>query len=196
MSIPMDFVVKLYPPFVSIRKDSSLSSFLPILSAEFSDVTIITRHASASIGTKLVFDGEGHLSSRAPCPREVHYLLISIEISLLIFKVGTTVSIRSLFNRFPVRRTELQAHSKREFSLALNIIQSFAIISRQIQFFQVSSSADNHPPTSPLLTLTPSNSMKDTLAQIFGQKILQSIVHIVDDGDQNQAFKVNRNHQL
>jgi hypothetical protein len=38
--------------------------------------------------------------------------------------------------------------------------------------------------------------MKDTLAQIFGQKILQSIVHIVDDGDQNQAFKVNRNHQL
>jgi len=107
----------------------------------------------------------------------------------VIFQIGTTVSIRSLFNRFPVRRTELQSHSKREFSQALNIIQSFAIISRQIQFFQVSSSADNHPPTHPLLTLTPSNSLKDTLAQIFGQKILESIIHI---NDQNEEFKVNK----
>jgi DNA mismatch repair protein PMS2 len=114
----------------------------------------------------------------------------------VIFQIGTTVSIRSLFNRFPVRRTELQAHSKREFSQALNIIQSFAIISRQIQFFQVSSSADNHPPTHPLLTLTPSNSLKDTLAQIFGQKILQSIIHIDDDNDQNQEFKVNKNNHI
>lgn len=107
-------------------------------------------------------------------------------------QVGTTVSIRSLFNRFPVRRTELKAHSKREFSHALNLIQSFAIISRQIQHFQVLSSADNHPPTSALLTLTPANSMKDTLAQIFGQKILQSIIHIDDDEDENRQFKVIR----
>ena len=108
-------------------------------------------------------------------------------------QVGTTVSIRSLFNRFPVRRTELQTHSKREFSHALNIIQSFAIISRQIQFFQVSSSADNHPPTHPLLTLTPSTSLKDTLAQIFGQKILETIIPIKDDNEQNREFKVNKN---
>lgn len=103
------------------------------------------------------------------------------------------MSIRSLFSRFPVRRTELQSHSKREFSQALNIIQSFAIISRQIQFFQVSSSADNHPPTHPLLTLTPSSSLKDTLAQIFGQKILESIIHITDEenDNQNKQFKVN-----
>jgi DNA mismatch repair protein PMS2 len=108
-------------------------------------------------------------------------------------QVGTTVSIRSLFNRFPVRRTELQTHSKREFSHALNIIQSFAIISRQIQYFQVSSSADNHPPTHPLLTLTPSTSLKDTLAQIFGQKILETIIPIKDDNEQNREFKVNKN---
>ncbi|CAF1271135.1 unnamed protein product [Rotaria sordida] len=143
----------------------------------YADVTIITRHASASIGTKLVFDGEGQAISRTPCPREI----------------GTTVSIRSLFNRFPVRRTELRAHSKREFSQALNIIQSFAIISRQLQFFQILSSSDNHPPTHPLLTLTPSTSLKDILAQIFGQKILESIIHIDDnnnnDDDQNREFK-------
>lgn len=107
-------------------------------------------------------------------------------------QVGTTVSIRLLFNRFPVRRTELKAHSKREFSHALNVIQSFAIISRQIQHFQVFSSSDNHPPTNALLTLTPANSMKDTLGQIFGQKILQSIIHIDDDEDENRQFKVIR----
>ncbi|CAF4015349.1 unnamed protein product [Rotaria sp. Silwood2] len=140
----------------------------------YADVTIITRHESASIGTKLVFDGEGQVISRTPFPREI----------------GTTVSIRSLFSRFPVRRTELRTHSKREFFQALNIVQSFAIISRQIQFFQILSSSDNHPPTHPLLTLTPSTSLKDTLAQIFGQKILDSIVHIVDNEDnQNREFK-------
>jgi DNA mismatch repair protein PMS2 len=101
------------------------------------------------------------------------------------------VSIRALFNRFPVRRTELQTHSKREFSHALNIIQAFAIISRQIQYFQVSSSSDNRPPTHPLLTLTPSTSLKDTLAQIFGQKILDTIIQITDNDGQDREFKVN-----
>ncbi|CAF1195553.1 unnamed protein product, partial [Adineta ricciae] len=140
----------------------------------YADVTIVTRHTSASIGTKLTFDSEGQVVSRVPCPRET----------------GTTISIRSLFGRFPVRRTELQAHSKREFSQALNTIQSFAIISRQIQFFQISSSADNHPPSHPLLTLTPSTSLKDTLAQIFGTKILESIIRVDDnDHDTNQEFK-------
>lgn len=107
------------------------------------------------------------------------------------FKIGTTVSVRSLFNRFPVRRTELRSHAKREFSQALNSIQSFALISRQVQFLQVFSSADSHPPTNPLLTLTPSKSLKDTLAQVFGQKILESITHIDDnDDDTNKEFKV------
>lgn len=178
MSIRMDFVEKLYHRYVSMRKSEFCFFSFDYKRSICSDVTIVTRHASASIGTKLVFDGEGQLISRVPCPREV----------------GTTISIRSLFNRFPVRRTELKAHSKREFSHALNIIQSFAIISRQIQHFQVSSSADNHPPTNPLLTLTPVNSMKDTLAQIFGQKILQSIIHIDDNDDQedeDRQFKVN-----
>jgi hypothetical protein len=38
--------------------------------------------------------------------------------------------------------------------------------------------------------------LKDTLAQIFGQKILQSIIHIDDDNDQNQEFKVNKNNHI
>lgn len=100
------------------------------------------------------------------------------------------MSVRSLFNRFPVRRTELQSHSKREFSQALNSIQSFAIISRQLQFLQVFSSADNHPPTNALLTLTPANSIKNTLAQIFGQKILDTIIPI-DDNEKD--FRVKQN---
>jgi DNA mismatch repair ATPase MutL len=156
----------------------------------FSDVIITTRHASSSIGTKLIFDGEGQVSSRVPCPREVQLLLLCLNL-IFSFQVGTTVSIRSLFHRFPVRRTELQSHSKREFSQALNIIQSFTLLSRQIQFFQVSSSPDNHPPTHPLLTLTPSTSLKDTLAQLFGQKILETIIHIDDDVEDKQ-FKVNK----
>jgi DNA mismatch repair protein PMS2 len=141
-------------------------------------VTIVTRHASSSTGTKLIFNGEGQVISRAPYPREI----------------GTTVSIRSLFNRFPVRRTELQSHSKREFAQALNIIQSFAIISRQLQFFQVSSSTDGHPSAHPLLTLTPSTSLKDTLRQIFGQKLLDSIIPLVDTepNNENQAFQVSQ----
>jgi hypothetical protein len=37
-------------------------------------VIIVTRHASASIGTKLTFDGEGQVISRVPCPREVKFI--------------------------------------------------------------------------------------------------------------------------
>lgn len=70
----MDFVVKHCRQYVFMRKFSLLKSFLEI-KASFSDVTIITRHASASIGTKLVFDCEGQVISRIPCPREVKYTL-------------------------------------------------------------------------------------------------------------------------
>ena len=177
MSIRTDFEEKPSPRFVSMGEWTR--SFLSVRRSIFArDVTILTRHASASMGTKLVFNGEGHVISRVPHPREV----------------GTTVSIRALFNRFPVRRTELQSHSKREFSHALNMIQAFAVISRQVQFFQVSSSADSHPPTHPLLSLTPASSMKDTLGQIFGHKILDSIIPIDDHSieEADREFKVNQ----
>jgi len=49
----------------------------------FRDVTIVTRHASASIGTKLVFDGEGKVISRAPCPREVTLILRKKKIRII-----------------------------------------------------------------------------------------------------------------
>lgn len=143
----------------------------------YSDVTIITRHSSSSMGTKLIFNGEGQVISRFPYPREI----------------GTTVSARALFNRFPVRRKELQAHSKREFAQALNVIQSYAIACRQIQYFQISASTDNHPPTNPLMTLTPCTSMKDILGQIFGHKVIESLMHIDDSllDESDRAFRVN-----
>jgi DNA mismatch repair protein PMS2 len=38
-----------------------------------SDVTVVTRHASADCGTRLVFDRDGRIKERSVVPRQVNF---------------------------------------------------------------------------------------------------------------------------
>ncbi|XP_030652301.1 mismatch repair endonuclease PMS2 isoform X3 [Nomascus leucogenys] len=66
-----------------------------------SDVTISTCHASAKVGTRLVFDHNGKIIQKTPYPRPR----------------GTTVSVQQLFSTLPVRHKEFQRNIKKLQSL-------------------------------------------------------------------------------
>ena len=58
---------------------------------------MVTCHESAQVGTKLVFDHNGHLVQRCPHPRQQ----------------GSTVSLGQLFYTLPVRHKEFQRNIKK-----------------------------------------------------------------------------------
>ncbi|NP_001393815.1 mismatch repair endonuclease PMS2 isoform w [Homo sapiens] len=62
-----------------------------------SDVTISTCHASAKVGTRLMFDHNGKIIQKTPYPRPR----------------GTTVSVQQLFSTLPVRHKEFQRNIKK-----------------------------------------------------------------------------------
>ncbi|XP_063672016.1 putative postmeiotic segregation increased 2-like protein 2 [Pan troglodytes] len=62
-----------------------------------SDVTISTCHASAKVGTRLVFDHDGKIIQKTPYPHPR----------------GTTVSVKQLFSALPVRHKEFQRNIKK-----------------------------------------------------------------------------------
>nr|XP_054543255.1 putative postmeiotic segregation increased 2-like protein 2 [Pan troglodytes] len=62
-----------------------------------SDVTISTCHASAKVGTRLVFDHDGKIIQKTPYPHPR----------------GTTVSVKQLFSAPPVRHKEFQRNIKK-----------------------------------------------------------------------------------
>lgn len=64
-----------------------------------SHLSVVTCHESCQVGTKLVFDHNGHLIQRSPHPRQQ----------------GTTVSLQQLFYTLPVRHKEFQRNIKKVF---------------------------------------------------------------------------------
>lgn len=43
-------------------------------------------------------------------------------------KRGTTVTVNKIFSSIPVRRQELEKHSKREFGKALTLLTAYALV--------------------------------------------------------------------
>lgn len=66
---------------------------LPLLS----DLSVVTCHEAAQVGTRLVFDHDGRVVQRCPQPRQQ----------------GTTVSLGQLFHTLPVRHKEFQRNIKK-----------------------------------------------------------------------------------
>lgn len=90
----------LQPNYFVIR--SWLSIHKQQLNFFFSHLSVVTCHESCQVGTKLVFDHNGHLVQRSPHPRQQ----------------GTTVSLQQLFYTLPVRHKEFQRNIKKVFLLS------------------------------------------------------------------------------
>lgn len=86
--------------------------------AAMGETTVCTRTASDSTGSLLTYDRFGKLSSQATAAREV----------------GTTVSVRDLFCRLPVRHKEFLRNAKAQVGATLKLIQSYAIAMPEIRF--------------------------------------------------------------
>jgi len=92
------------------------------------DMTICTRIAEESMAALLTYDRFGKLTSTAPAARET----------------GTTVSVRELFKRLPVRHREFMRNAKAQVSATLRLIQSYAIAQPDIRFHVVAEKSRGH----------------------------------------------------
>ncbi|XP_061083267.1 mismatch repair endonuclease PMS2 [Conger conger] len=151
---------------------SKLSSFSDLIHVEtfgfrgealsslcaLSDLSVVTCHESAQVGTRLVFDHNGKLTQRCPHPRQQ----------------GTTVTLQQLFSTLPVRHKEFQRNIKKEYSKMVHVLQSYCIISTGVRITCTNQVGQGK--RSVVLCTSGSQSMKDNIGAVFGPKQLQSLV--------------------
>ncbi|NXU58525.1 PMS2 endonuclease, partial [Turnix velox] len=126
-----------------------------------SDVTIFTCHKSAKVGTRLVFDHNGRITQKTPFPRQQ----------------GTTVTLQQLFYTLPVRHKEFQRNIKKEYARMVQILQAYCLVSRGVRINCTNQVGQGK--RSPVVSTAGSDSLKDNIGAVFGQKQLQSIVPFV-----------------
>ncbi|XP_025236949.1 mismatch repair endonuclease PMS2 isoform X3 [Theropithecus gelada] len=126
-----------------------------------SDVTISTCHASAKVGTRLVFDHNGKIIQKAPYPRPR----------------GTTVSVQQLFSTLPVRHKEFQRNIKKEYAKMVQVLQAYCIISAGIRVSCTNQLGQGK--RQPVVCTGGSPSIKENIGSVFGQKQLQSLIPFV-----------------
>ncbi|XP_060795715.1 mismatch repair endonuclease PMS2 [Neoarius graeffei] len=123
-----------------------------------SDLSVVTCHESSQVGTRLVFDHNGHLVQRAPHPRQQ----------------GTTVSLQQLFSTLPVRHKEFQRNIKKEFSKMIHVLQSYCIISTGVRITCTNQLGQGKRNT--VVCTSGSHSMRDNIGALFGPKQVQSLL--------------------
>ncbi|KAG7491853.1 hypothetical protein MATL_G00007990 [Megalops atlanticus] len=123
-----------------------------------SDLSVITCHESAQVGTRLVFDHDGKLTQRSPHPRQQ----------------GTTVALQQLFYTLPVRHKEFQRNIKKEYTKMIHVLQSYCIISTGVRITCTNQVGQGK--RSVVLCTNGSHSMKDNIGAVFGPKQLQSLM--------------------
>ncbi|XP_067912696.1 mismatch repair endonuclease PMS2 [Heterodontus francisci] len=126
-----------------------------------SDLSVVTCHKTAKVGTRLVFDHNGHISEKVPHPRQQ----------------GTTVSVKQLFCTLPVRHKEFQRNIKKEYGKMAQVLQAYCIISTGIRINctnQVGQGKRN-----PVFCTSGCTALKENISAVFGSKQLQNLVPFV-----------------
>ncbi|XP_077172735.1 mismatch repair endonuclease PMS2 isoform X2 [Paroedura picta] len=126
-----------------------------------SDVSILTCHKSAKVGTRLVFDHNGKITLSAPCPRQQ----------------GMTVTVQQLFYNLPVRHKEFLRNIKKEFAKMVQVLQAYCIISTGVRIKCTNQVGQGKKQL--VLGTSGSLSLKENIGSIFGQKQLQSLIPFV-----------------
>ncbi|KFM24407.1 Mismatch repair endonuclease PMS2 [Auxenochlorella protothecoides] len=116
------------------------------------DVSVVTRTAGEAAGTRLEFDERGRLAGRAAVPRAV----------------GTTVAVRNLFARLPVRHREFKAGLRREFSKLTHCLQAYALVARGVRLIATHQQGSG-PRATVVATQGSTDAWSDVIA-VFGPK--------------------------
>ncbi|NP_001393802.1 mismatch repair endonuclease PMS2 isoform r [Homo sapiens] len=134
-----------------------------------SDVTISTCHASAKVGTRLMFDHNGKIIQKTPYPRPR----------------GTTVSVQQLFSTLPVRHKEFQRNIKKEYAKMVQVLHAYCIISAGIRVSCTNQLGQGK--RQPVVCTGGSPSIKENIGSVFGQKQVCRLV--------NEVYHMYNRHQ-
>ncbi|XP_033756815.1 mismatch repair endonuclease PMS2-like isoform X2 [Pecten maximus] len=125
-----------------------------------SGMTIITRHSSSDVATRLEFDHNGKISQRTTQARQV----------------GTTVIVQNIFSTLPVRHKEFQRNIKKEFAKMINAVNSYCIISTNVRI--TCSNQTDKGQRSIVVSSKGNTSLKDNISNVFGPKQMKCLLEI------------------
>ncbi|XP_041063261.1 mismatch repair endonuclease PMS2 isoform X1 [Carcharodon carcharias] len=126
-----------------------------------SDLSVVTCHKTAKVGTRLVFDHNGQISEKIPHPRQQ----------------GTTVSVQQLFCTLPVRHKEFQRNIKKEYSKMAHVLQAYCIISTGIRINCTNQLGQGK--RNAVFCTNGCTTLKENISAVFGSKQLQNLVPFV-----------------
>lgn len=129
--------------------------------AAMGEMTACTRTAADVTASLLAYDRFGVLSSQTAAAREV----------------GTTVSVRDLFMRLPVRHKEFIRNAKSQVVATLKLIQSYAIAQPEIRFTVNAEKAKGQGAGRATLLCTSglSNGWRHAAAAVFGDSVIADV---------------------
>lgn len=125
-----------------------------------SDLSILTCHKSAKVGTRLEYDHDGKIIKQSPCPRQT----------------GTTVTLQNLFSTLPVRHKEFLRNLKKEFTKMVNVLQAYCIISQGVKLSCTNQVGKGSK--SVVVATNGNTNLRENISSVFGSKQLQKLLEV------------------
>eukprot|EP00090_Calanus_glacialis_P021334 TRINITY_DN32913_c0_g1_i1.p1 TRINITY_DN32913_c0_g1~~TRINITY_DN32913_c0_g1_i1.p1 ORF type:complete len:926 (-),score=337.38 TRINITY_DN32913_c0_g1_i1:128-2905(-) len=122
-----------------------------------SNVTISTRHKSASTGTLMTYDHHGNILTSTTQARPV----------------GTTVTLANLFSTMPVRQKEFHRSLKREFGKLISVMSAYGLVSSGVRIMVTNSKAKGGRTV--VVHTQGSDSLRENMVNIFGTKQMSTV---------------------
>ena len=127
-----------------------------------SELTVTTRTESEDVATRLTYDRRGGIVSRETVARAV----------------GTTVSVRGIFEPLPVRHKEFTRNLKREYGKLLTLLQAYALVSSGVRIICSNQSGGKHAARATVIHTQGNGSVRQNAATVFGAKTIQAMVPV------------------
>lgn len=121
-------------------------------------MTVCTRTAASTVATMLTYDRFGVLTKQEPTAREV----------------GTTVTVRDLFSRLPVRHKEFLRNAQTQVAATLKLIQSYAIGQSDVRFSVVTEKVKGQRATV-MCTSGTASSLRHATAAVLGDAAVADV---------------------
>ncbi|KAI3431618.1 hypothetical protein D9Q98_004667 [Chlorella vulgaris] len=121
------------------------------------DVSVVTRTTEQEVGVRLSYDPNGLLVEQAGAARTV----------------GTTIAVRELFKRLPVRHGEFLRHIKREYARLVALLQAYALISTGVRIICTNQVGSGTRTT--VVNTRGSPCVRDNILAVFGGKAADSM---------------------
>ena len=140
---------------------------LSSLCALSQSLTVVTRTEREDAGTRLEYDAAGAIRSASTAARAV----------------GTTVTVRGIFEPLPVRHKEFRKNARREYGKALAVLQAYALVSVDARLIVSHQPSGKHAKRQTVLHTQGDleGGVLANVATVFGAATAQSLVAVDAD---------------